>query len=83
MQKQTDELVVSSMVNVDSWKILLRCPRCGIENEATLGQIKRGESIQCVVCATRISLRDKNGSVEKETKQIQDAMDSLEKPLKK
>ena len=83
MQKQTDELVVSSMVNVDSWKILLRCPRCGIENEATLGQIKRGESIQCVVCATRISLRDKNGSVEKETKQIQDAMDSLEKTVKK
>ena len=74
---------MSSMVDVDSWKILLRCPKCGIENEATLGQIKRGEIIQCQVCTTKISLKDKNGSVEKETKQLQDAIDSLEKTVKK
>ena len=83
MQKQTDGLVVSSMVNVDSWKILFRCLKCGIENEVTLGQIKRGESIQCVVCATRISLKDENGGVAKETKQVQDAVDSLEKTVEK
>ena len=83
MQKQTDELVVSSMVDVDSWKIPLRCPKCGIENEVTLGQIKRGEVIQCVVCATKINLKDKNGSVEKGTKQVQDVVDSLEKTVKK
>ena len=83
MQKQTDELVVSSMVDVDSWKIFLRCSKCGIENEATLGQIKRGESIQCVVCATKISLKDENGRVAKGTKQVQDAVDSLEKTVRK
>lgn len=83
MQKQTDGLVVSSMVNVDSWKILLRCSKCGIENEVTLGQIKSGESIQCVVCATRISLKDENGRVAEGTKQVQDAVDSLEKTVKK
>ena len=48
------------MVDVDSWEILLRCSKCGIENEVTLGQIKRGEIIQCHVCTTKISLQDKN-----------------------
>jgi hypothetical protein len=28
--------------DVDSWEILLRCPKCGIENEVNLRQIKRG-----------------------------------------
>jgi DNA-directed RNA polymerase subunit RPC12/RpoP len=74
---------VSSMVDVDSWKIPLRCPKCGIENEVTLGQIKKGETIQCVVCATKISLKDKGGSVKKGTKQVQKAIDSLEKAVKK
>ena len=74
---------MSVMVNVDSWKILLPCPKCGIENEVTLGQIKKGETIECVVCATKISLKDKAGSVEKGTKQVQDAIDSLEKTVKK
>lgn len=67
----------------DSWKIPLRCPKCGIENEITLGQIKKGETIECVVCATKIGLKDKNGSLEKGTKQVQDALDSLEKTIKK
>jgi hypothetical protein len=71
------------MVYVDFWKVLLRCPKCGIENEATLGQIKRGEVFQCVVCATKINLKDKNGRVAKETKQVQDVIDSLEKTVKK
>jgi DNA-directed RNA polymerase subunit RPC12/RpoP len=70
------------MVDVDSWKIPLRCPKCGIENEVTLGQIKKGETIQCVVCATKISLKDKNGRVAKGTKQVQKAVDSLEKVLR-
>ena len=83
VQNQIDGLVVSSMVDVDSWKVLLRCPKCGIENEVTLSQIKKGETIQCVVCATKISLKDKTGSVKKGTKQVQDAIDSLEKTVKK
>ena len=71
------------MVDVDSWRILLRCPKCGIENEVNLRQIKRGEIIQRQVCTTKISLQDKNGNVEKETKQLQDVMDSLEKTIRK
>jgi len=71
------------MVDVDSWKILLRCPKCGIENEVNLGQIKRGEIIQCHVCTTKISLKDENGRVAKVTKQVQDAMESLEKAVEK
>jgi len=74
---------VSSMVDVDSWKILLRCPKCGIENEVTLGQIKKGETIQCIVCATKINLKDKNGRVAKGTKKVQDVVDSLEITVKK
>ena len=71
------------MVDMDSWKILLRCPKCEIENEVNLGQIKRGEIIQFHVCTTEISLQDKNGNVEKETKQLQGVIDSLEKAIKK
>jgi uncharacterized Zn finger protein len=41
---------VSSMVNVDTWKIPVQCPKCGIKNEVTLEQIKKGATIQCVVC---------------------------------
>ena len=82
VQKQTDGLVVSTMVNVNSWKVLLRCSKCGIENGVTLGQIRRGEVIQCVVCTTRISLKDENGRVAKGTKQVQDDVDSLEKTVR-
>jgi hypothetical protein len=49
----------------------------------TLGQIKRGESIQCIACATKISLKDENGRVAKVTKQVQDVMESLEKTVEK
>jgi peptide subunit release factor 1 (eRF1) len=71
------------MVNVDSWKVSLRCPKCGIENELTLGQIRKGKTIQCIVCATKITLIDKNGAVAKGTKQVQDVVDSLEKNVRK
>jgi DNA-directed RNA polymerase subunit RPC12/RpoP len=74
---------VSRVVNVDTWKIPVQCPKCGTKNEVTLGQIKRGATIQCVVCATKINLKDKNGSVTKGTKEVQEAIDSLEKTVKK
>ena len=44
---------------------------------------KKGEIIQCHVCTTKSTLQDKNGNVEKETKQLQDVIDSLEKTIKK
>ena len=74
---------MSSMVNVDSWKVYLYCPKCGIENEVSLGQIKKGITIQCIVCATKIALKDKKGDVAKGTKQVQDVVDSLEKTVRK
>lgn len=83
VQNQINGLVVSNMVNVDSWKILLLCPKCRIENEATLGQIKRGETMQCIVCTTKINLKDENGRVAKVTMQVQDVIDSLEKTVEK
>jgi ribosomal protein S27E len=74
---------VSRMVNVDTWKVPVKCPKCGIKNEVTLIQIRKGKTIQCIVCATKITMIDKNGSVAKGTKQVQDAVDSLEKTVKK
>jgi DNA-directed RNA polymerase subunit RPC12/RpoP len=71
------------MVDVDSWKVSLRCPKCGIENEVSLSQIKKGTTIQCIVCATKITLKDKKGDVAKGSKQVQDVVDSLEKTVKK
>ena len=70
------------MVNIDSWKINLRCPKCGIKNEITLSQVKKGQTIQCIVCATKINIKDENGRVAKETKKAQDVMDSLENAVK-
>ena len=71
------------MVNVDTWKVPVKCPKCGIKNEISLEQIKKGLTIQCIVCATKINIKDKNGKVAKETKQVQEAIDSLEKTVKK
>ncbi|MBN2236647.1 MAG: hypothetical protein JW729_03755 [Bacteroidales bacterium] len=71
------------MVDVDSWKVFLRCPKCGLENEVYLSEIKKGKTIQCIVCATKITLKDKNGDVAKGLKQVQDVVDSLEKTVKK
>ena len=70
------------MVNVDSWKIILRCPKCGIKNKMTLSQVKKGQTIQCIVCATKINIKDENGRMAKETKKAQDVMDSLENAVK-
>jgi hypothetical protein len=83
VQNQINELVVKNMVNVDTWKVLLRCPKCGIENKATLGQIKRGETIQCIVCTAKVNLKDENGRVAKATMHVQDVIDSLEETLEK
>jgi hypothetical protein len=44
---------------------------------------KKGETIQCGACATKINLKDKNGRVGKGTKQVQDAIASLGKTVKK
>jgi len=71
------------MVDVDSLKITLRCLKCGKENKVTILQVKRGETVQCNNCGTMINLKDKDGSVAKGTKKVQDALDSLEKQVKK
>lgn len=71
------------MVNVESWQISIHCLKCDAENKATLAQVKRGETIQCVVCGTKIGLKDSDGSIGKETWQVQEAVDSMELALKK
>ena len=66
---------------VASWKVPLRCLKCHSENKATLGQIERGETIQCIRCGTKISLKDKDGNVAKKTRKVQEAIIELEKAL--
>jgi DNA-directed RNA polymerase subunit RPC12/RpoP len=67
---------------VASWEVPLRCLKCKAENRATLGQIERGETIQCIRCGTKISLKDKDGNVARKTRKVQEAIDELEKALR-
>jgi DNA-directed RNA polymerase subunit RPC12/RpoP len=71
------------MPNVDSWLISIHCLKCSAKNKATLAQVKRGETIQCAVCGTKIGLKDNDGSIEKQVIQLQEAVDLLEVALKK
>jgi DNA-directed RNA polymerase subunit RPC12/RpoP len=71
------------MPNVDSWLISIHCLKCSAKNKATLAQVKRGETIQCAVCGTKIGLKDNDGSIEKQVIQLQEAVDALELALKK
>jgi DNA-directed RNA polymerase subunit RPC12/RpoP len=71
------------MLNVDSWQISIHCLKCSAKNKATLAQVKRGETIQCAVCSTKIGLNDNDGSIEKQVIHVQEEVDSLELVLKK
>ncbi|MGA3060304.1 MAG: hypothetical protein ABSD92_08040 [Candidatus Bathyarchaeia archaeon] len=71
------------MVNVDLWNITVHCLKCNNENKATLIQLKRGETIQCKICGTSIGLKDKDGTIENEIMNVQDAVNLLELAVKK
>jgi len=69
--------------DVDSWEIPLECPKCKTKNKVSLAQVKREETIQCVSCGTQIKLKDKDKSVQKGTEDVQNALDELERTLRR
>ena len=70
------------MINLDNHVVSLSCPKCKSKNRVTLRQIKNEESIQCVGCGVTINLKDKDGSVKKGTKKVQDSLDELHRTLR-
>jgi len=43
--------------------LAIPCPQCGIENEATVGEIVRESTIMCRGCLSTIQLLDHNGEL--------------------
>lgn len=69
--------------NVDSWEVNISCPKCNTSIKVSLGQVEREEAIKCPSCGVVINLRDKNRSVRDGTKKIQDALDDLDRTIRK
>ena len=68
-------------IRIDSLEVDIPCPQCEAQNKVSLGQIEREETIQCSNCGVAINLRDKDGSVRRGTRDIQRALDDLDRTL--
>lgn len=73
--------VKNMSIRIDSLEVDISCPECKAQNKVSLGQIEREETIQCSNCGIAINLRDKDGSVRKGTRDIQRALDDLDRTL--
>jgi Zn ribbon nucleic-acid-binding protein len=71
------------MFDLENHIVSIPCPKCQVKNQVRLEQIKNEETIQCVGCATKIHLKDTNGSVRQATKQVQDSLDELKRTLRR
>jgi len=71
------------MINLDEAKININCPKCGFANSVTLGDIRVQKVIICRGCKVNIRLVDKNASLNKVKKDIDDSIESLKKSLNK
>lgn len=70
-------------IKVDFLQVNIPCPKCKIQNRVSLGQIKREETIRCVGCRFDIKLLDKEGSVKRNTRELQRSLDKFQRELKK
>ncbi len=70
------------MFNIDKQKINISCPKCDFENSVTFKQIEDQESIICNGCRCSIKLVDKDGSVRRGIKNVNQEMNKLTKSLK-
>ena len=76
-------MVKTVSMRIDSLEVDIPCPECGAQNRVSLGQIEREEIIQCLNCGTKIKLKDKDGSVRRGTRDIQRALDDLDRTLRR
>lgn len=70
-------------LNIDlaNTTIGIPCRACGAINRATLGQVRRGETITCVGCHKSIKLVDKDKSTAKTITSVNTALDELRSAL--
>lgn len=71
------------MIDLDEAQININCPKCGFANSVTLGDVRAQKVIVCRGCKANIRLVDKNASLDKAKKDIDDSIKSLKKSLKK
>jgi len=65
------------MSNLGESEFDFECPNCNKKNKVTLKQVERQETIVCIGCKSRIKLEDKDGSMRKALKEIDDSINNL------
>lgn len=65
------------MFDLGKTEIDFKCPKCQRVNKVKLIQVKREEVIICVGCQSRIKLEDKDGTISKSIKSIDDSINNL------
>jgi hypothetical protein len=71
------------MINLDSYLVEIKCPKCGFYNNAFIKQFRVEDVIICRGCKSNIQLIDHEKSVEKSKREIQRALNALVKKVEK
>lgn len=71
------------MFNINETWIDFNCPNCQYSIDVQLIDVKLEKFVFCHNCKSRIKLIDENASTYSGTRQIDDALKSLERTLKK
>lgn len=72
--------MVTDRIDLSDVSLKMNCPKCGCENDFTLGQASRGEEIVCTKCGVGIKLVD-NGSIDQAQSSVDRSMDELKKTI--
>jgi peptide subunit release factor 1 (eRF1) len=71
------------VLDFDKLTVTFDCPKCGFPNEATTREFGDGTTIICRGCKEDIRLGDKDGSVKKAKKDLDQVFDELEQAVGK
>lgn len=69
------------MFDLSKEKVTTRCPNCNRKHQVTLQQVSNGATIRCS-CNTNIKLNDRDGSVKRSVKDINNSFKKLEDTFK-
>ena len=67
------------MIDFDKYTLDIDCPKCDFSNPVFMRQIRTEDVIICRGCKNNIQLQDYMGSFQTGLKQIQSALDELQK----
>ena len=65
--------------NLDRFETSIPCPKCHLETQVSLGQIRRREYVVCRGCYINIHLIDHMGSIHRVQKKISHMLKKMER----